>query len=279
MVYLRLLIIVVLANQAAFVVALAGERATPGEPAAVIRHKHSGHYTTQAAGITVKPLDRIATAVDGAESSHGQDIGMWRQDLSGPQGPMQVSAMAAIDVGGGDRFDLTQNRAIGRAYLAHLYGRYKNWPDAVAAYNWGLSNVDSWIKAGRPAEKLLAGVAAYTMRVLHDSGLCSDTETIQPWRSAISAGAPEFRAAIFDSSTYAKFAQFDADDRFTGDNRYLCSTALGGLPKAGSLRLKQGIARSRSLFDQITVSAHSSWLMATRRLDCNGGSRDPFRCQ
>jgi len=126
MVYLRLLIIVVLANQAAFVVALAGERATPGEPAAVIRHKHSGHYTTQAAGITVKPLDRIATAVDGAESSHGQDIGMWRQDLSGPQGPMQVSAMAAIDVGGGDRFDLTQNRAIGRAYLAHLYGRYKN---------------------------------------------------------------------------------------------------------------------------------------------------------
>jgi hypothetical protein len=28
----------------------------------------------------------------------------------------------------------------------------------VAAYNWGLSNVDTWIKAGRPPEKLLAGV-------------------------------------------------------------------------------------------------------------------------
>jgi hypothetical protein len=62
----------------------------------------------------------VATAVDGAESSHGTDIGMWRADPSGPQGPMQVSQAAAIDVGGGDRFDLAQNRAIGRAYLAQL---------------------------------------------------------------------------------------------------------------------------------------------------------------
>jgi Transglycosylase SLT domain len=52
---------------------------------------------------------------------------------------MQVSEAAAIDVGGGNRFDLTQNRALGRAYLAQLYRRYKNWPDAIAAYNWGAS--------------------------------------------------------------------------------------------------------------------------------------------
>jgi hypothetical protein len=51
-------------------------------------------------------LDRIAYGVDGAESSHGGDPKMWRPELpNGPQGPMQVSAAAATDVGGGDRFD------------------------------------------------------------------------------------------------------------------------------------------------------------------------------
>src|SRR5208282_1883861 len=56
-------------------------------------------------------LDRIAYGVDGAESSHGGDPGMWRSEPDGPQGPMQVSAAAAADVGGGDRFDETENRA------------------------------------------------------------------------------------------------------------------------------------------------------------------------
>jgi Transglycosylase SLT domain len=85
-------------------------------------------------------LDRVAFAVDGAESSHGADLRMWRAEPSGPQGPMQVTAAAAIDVGGGDRFDLAANRALGRAYLARLYRRYGNWPDAVAAYNRGPGN-------------------------------------------------------------------------------------------------------------------------------------------
>lgn len=119
-----------------------------------------------------RQLDHVAYAVDGAESSHGRNPAMWRPDPAGPQGPMQVSAKAAIDVGGGDRFDPTQNRAIGRAYLAQLYRRYGNWPEAIAAYNWGIGNVDKWIKAGRPAGKTLSGVVAYLRRVLHDSGLC-----------------------------------------------------------------------------------------------------------
>jgi len=89
---------------------------------------------------------------------------------------MQVTEAAAVDVGGGDRFDLIQNRAIGRDYLALLFRRYKNWPDAIAAYNWGMGNVDAWVKAGRPADKFLIGVAAYLRRVLHDSGMC-DRET------------------------------------------------------------------------------------------------------
>src|SRR5271169_4627473 len=81
-------------------------------------------------------LDRVAFAVDGAESSHGTDLRMWRPELNGPQGPMQVSAAAAIDLGGGDRFDMAENRQLGRGYLARMYRRYGNWPDAIAAYNW-----------------------------------------------------------------------------------------------------------------------------------------------
>jgi hypothetical protein len=119
------------------------------------------------------PLDRVAFAVDGAESSHGADEGMWRADPIGPQGPMQVSLAAAIDVGGGDRFDAEQNRAMGRAYLALLYRRYGDWPDAIAAYNWGIGNLESWVRAGRPATGSVSGVASYMDRVLRDSGVCA----------------------------------------------------------------------------------------------------------
>jgi hypothetical protein len=114
-------------------------------------------------------LDRIAFAVEGTESSYGADPKMWRAAADAPQGPMQVSAAAAADVGGGDRFDPAENRALGRAYLSHLYRRYANWPDAVAAYNWGPGNMDSWIGAGRPIDKFPIGVSIYRIRVMFGS--------------------------------------------------------------------------------------------------------------
>ena len=116
-------------------------------------------------------LDRVAYAVDGAESSHGSDPRMWRGELDGPQGPMQVSAAAAADAGGGDRFDETQNRVLGRAYLTHLYRRYRSWPDAIAAYNWGPGHLDEWINGGRLPDKFPAAVERYKNRVLVGSGL------------------------------------------------------------------------------------------------------------
>ena len=116
-------------------------------------------------------LDRVAFAVDGAESSHGADLRMWRAEPGGPQGPMQISAAAAFDVGGGDRFDVDQNRALGRAYLARMYRRYGNWQDAVAAYNWGPGNVDAWIGGGRAADKLPLAVERYRNRVLREAVL------------------------------------------------------------------------------------------------------------
>src|SRR4051794_37998491 len=175
--YVQSLIIVLLAAQAAIAPAAAGERTILRGRAAIFGQKHPAQQATQDAKITpVKPLDRVATAVDGAESSHGKDIAMWRPDPSGPQGPMQVSEAAATDVGGGDRFDSLQNRAIGRAYLSQLYGRYGNWPDAIAAYNWGIGKMDAWVKAGRPPDQFLVGVAVYLRRVLHESGLCDSAE-------------------------------------------------------------------------------------------------------
>src|SRR6202030_3356116 len=178
MAYVQSVIIVLLVNQASIAAAVSGERTIVYEPAAIIGQEHSGKQPTKNARMTpVTPLDRVATAVDGAESSHGKDLAMWRPNPSGPQGPMQVGEASATDVGGGDRFDLTQNRAIGRAYLAPLYGRYRNWPDTIAAYNWGLGKMDAWVKAGRPPDKFLTGVAVYLRRVLHASGLCEGSGT------------------------------------------------------------------------------------------------------
>lgn len=118
-------------------------------------------------------LDRIAFAVDGVESRHGADLRMWRPEPDGPQGPMQVSAKAAFDVGGGDRFDLQQNRLLGRAYLAQMFRRYGNWPDALSAYNWGPGNLDLWIAGGRRASELPFDVARYVAHVLRDAVMTS----------------------------------------------------------------------------------------------------------
>jgi Transglycosylase SLT domain len=130
-----------------------------------------GADTELFAPASVADLDRVAFAVDGAESSHGADLRMWRPEPSGPQGPMQVTAAAALDVGGGDRYDLADNRALGRAYLARMYRHYGNWPDAVAAYNWGPGNLDAWINGGRGSSKFPLEVERYRDRVLRDAAL------------------------------------------------------------------------------------------------------------
>jgi hypothetical protein len=164
--------------------------AAPNAVGAVVRAKSPpARANTDARSNDASPLDRVARAVDGAESSHGADLAMWRPDPAGPQGPMQVTEAAATDVGGGNRFDTDQNRAIGRAYLAQLYWRYKNWPDAIAAYNWGVGNLDAWVRAGRPADRFVTAVAVYLRRVLHDSGLCDGY-----------AAAPLRRASVEKSS-------------------------------------------------------------------------------
>src|SRR5271169_1790795 len=87
--------------------ASAGEHATmPDPPAAATGAKSSVPRAIKDGRLRpATALDRVADAVDGAESSYGADLAMWRPDPSGPQGPMQVTSAAATDVGGGDRLD------------------------------------------------------------------------------------------------------------------------------------------------------------------------------
>jgi soluble lytic murein transglycosylase-like protein len=42
-----------------------------------------------------------------------------------------------------------ENVRFGQDYLAALLKRYQDVPTALAAYNWGLGNVDEWVAGGR----------------------------------------------------------------------------------------------------------------------------------
>jgi hypothetical protein len=229
--YTKWLITAVFAARAITADAIAGEQSNLSDAAGIPGGQaHSGRSTPKDAGRAAAPLDRVVSAVDGAESSHGTDMAMWRPDPSGPQGPMQVTEAAAVDVGGGDRFDLLQNRTIGRAYLSQLFWHYGNWPDAIAAYNWGVGNMDAWVKAGRPPDKFLAVVAVYTRRVLHESGLCSEADGGRSRQPGESAKQPS--PASSDTLVYAACS---ASDAWTGP------AGFGGGPTRFSRKLDQAL--------------------------------------
>ena len=159
-------------------------------------------------------LDRMALAVDRIESSAGTDPRMWRTDPEGPQGPMQVSAAAATDSGGGDRFDAVQNWLLGRAYLSGLYRRYGNWADAVAAYNWGPGNMNTWIGRGRQADMMPEMVALYRMRVMNtalygQSGFGALRRQRQPRRSLADFRHPS-RATVIVERLYGEIMRLGA---------------------------------------------------------------------
>ena len=228
--YSKWLITALFAMQALAADVIAGEWAgLLDAPAVPGKFAHSGRLAARNAD-PIAPLDRVASAVDGAESSHGSDMAMWRSDPSGPQGPMQVSEAAATDVGGGDRFDALQNRAIGRAYLLQLYGRYGNWPDAIAAYNWGIGKMDAWVKAGRPPEQFLVGVTVYLRRVLHESGLCDGTEPSRRRQPSEQARGPA--SAPPDSLVYAGCS---------GPDAWAGASGFGGGPTRFSRKLDEAL--------------------------------------
>jgi hypothetical protein len=267
---MRLLIILLLASPVAIATAAAAERTTFWGPGTVSGQKDAGRHGTKDVEMTAAtPLDRVATAVDSAESSHGRDPGMWRPDPSGPQGPMQVSAAAATDVGGGDRLDLTQNREIGRAYLARLYGRYRNWPDTIAAYNWGIGKMDAWVKIGRPPERFLVGVTIYLRRVLHDNGFCNGTAPNGLQQSPRTADRSDIRETARDSWIHS-----------------ICTGLYNGPPSRGQYYKASMVAQelvprqARSRIEKETASARSSWMTAMRGFfGCTITPGNSLRCR
>ena len=81
---------------------------------------------------------------------------------------MQVTEAAAIDVGGGDRFDPDENRGldapISRGCIsATAIGATRSSPIIR------LGNLDLWINAGRPPDALSDGISSYINRVLYQS--------------------------------------------------------------------------------------------------------------
>src|SRR6516164_5178695 len=88
-------------------------------------------------------LDRVAFAVDGAESSHGTDLRMWRPELSGPQGPMQVSP---------------PRRLISAAPTGSTWSRTDNWAAAISRACTGDMAI------GRMRSRHTTGVQATWMR-------------------------------------------------------------------------------------------------------------------
>jgi len=71
----------------------------------------------------------------------------------GAKGLMQVMHHTGFDPGMGVtpmRNDSPEeNVRFGQDYLAALLKRYQDVPTALAAYNWGLGNVDEWVAGGR----------------------------------------------------------------------------------------------------------------------------------
>ncbi len=58
-------------------------------------------------------------------------------------GLFQLMPKTALGLGVDNVFDPEQNANGGNRFLASLYRKYGNWPDALAAYNWGPGNMDS----------------------------------------------------------------------------------------------------------------------------------------
>ena len=256
-IFARWLIAGLLLGQALNIPTFAHEHISAAGPTAL--RSDTGGRTTGA----VSPLDHIANAVDGAESSHGQDPGMWRADPSGPQGPMQISASAATDVGGGDRFDLTQNRVMGRAYLEQLHRRYRNWPDAIAAYNWGLGKMNNWIKAGRLADQILPDVVVYVRRVVGDSRPCHSSGS-KPQQSSALGAARVVRPEAGSDSAFGS----------------MCTLSFAGVSPENVNKPDPAPPRPNSPFEQAAIKARSSWLAQMRDVfGCASTSAGQLRCR
>ena len=124
----------------------------------------------------------IALAVAQTESGFDQS----QVSSSGAIGIFQLLLSTATGLGVNPN-DSTQNIQGGIAYLSQMYSEFGNWPDALAAYNWGPGNVQANGSGNYPAS-----VQAYVNKVLSLAAGYDDTTV-----SALAA--PSIGAEIFGS--------------------------------------------------------------------------------
>ncbi len=79
----------------------------------------------------------------------------------GAQGLTQLMPATAKELGVANPFDPAENLAGGLRYLASMKHRFGSWAHALAAYNWGPSNVESWLKSGGNPNALPSTTRAY----------------------------------------------------------------------------------------------------------------------
>lgn len=98
-----------------------------------------------------------------AESSYDPAIiSGQRKSSTGATGIAQFMPATASDLGVNPTDPIASIDASGK-YLSQLFAKFQDWPTAIAAYNWGMGNVEKKGLAKAPAEtvnyvKKIAGV-------------------------------------------------------------------------------------------------------------------------
>lgn len=121
----------------------------------------------------------LLSAVIKAESSGNPNA----QSSAGAQGLMQLMPATAASLGVTNSFDPTQNINAGAQYLSQLFNQFGNWPEALAAYNWGPGNVATYTDDSWPTE-----TQNYVSGILNSLGgsVAAATTSLDPSDSNVS---------------------------------------------------------------------------------------------
>lgn len=133
----------------------------------------------------------IALAVAQTESGFNQAA----VSSAGAIGIFQLLASTAAQLGV-DPTDSNQNIQGGLQYLWNMYQEFGNWPDALAAYNWGPGNVQAAGSGNYPAS-----VASYVNKVLSLAASYDGT-------TVASLASPSIGAEILGSVGLGSFDSF-----------------------------------------------------------------------
>jgi len=126
-----------------------------------------------------QPPSHILSALKNAAARYGVPLGIMKgvahtesrysptaTSRVGAKGLMQLMPVVIRTYGISNPFSPTQSALGGARFLSKMYRKYGNWPQALAAYNWGPGNVDrrpamqQWPSATQHYVKNVMGKAA-----------------------------------------------------------------------------------------------------------------------